>query len=378
MLDLDHYGRINEFMEQDQFITLLNKYLQGQLSIEENRQFQQLLQSDSKNQVLFDYVHIKSNPSTEKENEEEVFQSILTKIDHTDQMRMWGDHKKTIQHSEDSKIMVSDLMPQKPQSWYQVRYVAAAVIVPLLMVLSFYLYQMQPQTKYAQQYVSKRGEKKIINLSDGTTVWLNGDSKLYLEDSFGKVERRVKLEGEGFFTVAHDREHPFIVEFKDSEVKVLGTKFNIRAYPDEDNTATSLVEGAITMKVDHQAQSLTLKPGDKVTFRSAALSKANAIQARPAREVQHSKLTIQEGEVMPSETLWLQNKLSFHADPLSLVISKLSKWYNVSISIENPALEQFIFSGNMEGYRLDQILLILQQANPNIQVKKQHDSIIIH
>ncbi|UPZ37775.1 FecR domain-containing protein [Sphingobacterium sp. PCS056] len=365
-------------MEQDQFITLLNKYLQGQLSIEENRQFQQLLQSDSKNQVLFDYVHIKSNPSTEKENEEEVFQSILTKIDHTDQMRMWGDHKKTIQHSEDSKIMVSDLMPQKPQSWYQVRYVAAAVIVPLLMVLSFYLYQMQPQTKYAQQYVSKRGEKKIINLSDGTTVWLNGDSKLYLEDSFGKVERRVKLEGEGFFTVAHDREHPFIVEFKDSEVKVLGTKFNIRAYPDEDNTATSLVEGAITMKVDHQAQSLTLKPGDKVTFRSAALSKANAIQARPAREVQHSKLTIQEGEVMPSETLWLQNKLSFHADPLSLVISKLSKWYNVSIAIENPDLEQFIFSGNMEGYRLDQILLILQQANPNIQVKKQHDSIIIH
>ncbi|MEN5088408.1 FecR domain-containing protein [Sphingobacterium faecium] len=365
-------------MKQDQFITLLNKYLQGQLSIEENRQFQQLLQSDSKNQVLFDYVHIKSNPSTEKENEEQVFQSILAKIDHTDQMRMWGDHKKTIQHSEDSKIMVSDLMPQKPKSWYHVWYMAAAVIVPLLMVLSFYLYQMQPQTKYAQQYVSKRGEKKIINLSDGTTVWLNGDSKLYLEDSFGKVERRVKLEGEGFFTVAHDREHPFIVEFKDSEVKVLGTKFNIRAYPDEDNTATSLVEGAITMKVDHQAQSLTLKPGDKVTFRSAALSKANAIQARPAREVQHSKLTIQEGEVMPSETLWLQNKLSFHADPLSLVISKLSKWYNVSIAIENPDLEQFIFSGNMEGYRLDQILLILQQANPNIQVKKQHDSIIIH
>lgn len=81
---------------------------------------------------------------------------------------------------------------------------------------------------------------------------------------------------------------------------------------------------------------------------------------------------------MPSETLWLQNKLSFHADPLSLVISKLSKWYNVSIAIENPDLEQFIFSGNMEGYRLDQILLILQQANPNIQVKKQHDSIIIH
>lgn len=80
MLDLDHYGRINEFMEQDQFITLLNKYLQGQLSIEENRQFQQLLQSDSKNQVLFDYVHIKSNPSTEKENEEEVFQSILPKL----------------------------------------------------------------------------------------------------------------------------------------------------------------------------------------------------------------------------------------------------------------------------------------------------------
>lgn len=360
-------------MEEDQFIILLNKYLQGKLSVEENRQFQYLLQSDSKNQILFDFLRVKPSHKEQVDNSEHVFQSVLNKIESAEistlPMRPFG--KDEINSTEQNQLSPISI------PWYQRYKLVAAVILPLLIILSFWIYNMQTQTRFTQQYVSKKGEKKIINLSDGTTVWLNGDSKLFLEHSFGKAERRVKLEGEGFFTVAHDRSHPFIVEFRNSEVKVLGTRFNIRAYPDEDKTETSLVEGSIELKADRQVKSFLLKPGDKIALLPAKATPVIHTEAKSQVNVQRSTLTISDGEQAPSETLWMYNKLSFNADPMSLIVSKLSKWYNVSIQIENPALEQITFSGNLEGYSLDQVLVLLKQANPSIEIKRQNESIIL-
>jgi ferric-dicitrate binding protein FerR (iron transport regulator) len=358
-------------MEQDQFITLLNKYLQGQLSAAENRQFQELLQSDTKNQVLFDFLRIKPSQKEQVDNSEEVFQSVLKKIESSEISTLL-----MRPHDEDHATEHAHLSPNK-KPWYQNYRNVAAVLLPLFLILSLWIYNSQTQTRFSEQYSSKKGEKKIINLSDGTTVWLNGDSKLFLEHSFGKAERRVKLEGEGFFTVAHDRSHPFIVEFRNSEVKVLGTRFNIRAYPDEDKTETSLVEGSIELKAAHQVKSFMLKPGDKIALLPAKAVPAIQTEANPKIQVQHSTLIIPEGEQAPSETLWMYNKLSFNADPMSLIVSKLSKWYNVSIQIENPALEQITFSGNLEGYSLDQVLALLKQANPSIEIKRQNESIIL-
>jgi len=358
-------------MEQDQFITLLNKYLQGQLSVEENRQFQYLLQSDPKNQVLFDFLRIKPSHKEQVDNSELVFQSILNKIESSETTTL-----SMNSHDENSFREQNHLFPIK-RPWYQNYRSIAAVLLPLFLILSLWIYNSQTQTRFTEQYSSKKGEKKIINLSDGTTVWLNGDSKLFLEQSFGKAERRVKLEGEGFFTVAHDRSHPFIVEFRNSEVKVLGTRFNIRAYPDEDKTETSLVEGSIELKADRQVKSLMLKPGDKIALFPTKVGPVIPTDPKPKIQVQHSTLIISEGEQAPSETLWMYNKLSFNADPMSLIVSKLSKWYNVSIQIENPALEQFTFSGNLEGYSLDQVLALLKQANPSIEIKRQNESIFL-
>lgn len=358
-------------MEQDQFITLLNKYLQGQLSVEENRQFNELLHSDSKNQVLFDFLRIKPSHKEQVDNSEQVFQSILNKIESPETTTLPMSSRDEDHANEYTQF------PLITKPWYQNYRNVAAVLLPLFLILSFWIYNSQIQTRFTEQFSSKKGEKKIINLSDGTTVWLNGDSKLFLEHSFGKTERRVKLEGEGFFTVAHDRSHPFIVEFRNSEVKVLGTRFNIRAYPDEENAVTSLVEGSIELKADRQVKSFLLKPGDKIALLPAKVADIIQTEAMSQVRVQRSTLTISEGEVLPSETLWMYNKLSFNADPMSLIVSKLSKWYNVSIQIENPALEQFTFSGNLEGYSLDQVLVLLKQANPSIEIKRHNESIIL-
>lgn len=361
-------------MEQDQFITLLNKHLQGTLSVEENLQFQQLLQSDVINQELFDYLSLKSAPASEFENEEATFQSVLSKIGIADASESFHDKEGTDAFYE---TISSANYPNTLESrrWYQKNYAIAAIVVPILVILSFWIFHSQSQLVPEQHYTSKKGEKRIINLPDGTTVWLNGGSTLYLENRFGKTDRRVRLEGEGFFSVAHDRAHPFIVKFKDSEVKVLGTRFNIRAYPDEEQTETSLVEGAIEMKTNSKVKPFPLKPGDKIALLSQGSKHIDQVEIP---HIQHSTLVIQEGEDLPSETMWMQNKLSFNADPLSLVASKISKWYDVTIKIDNPALEQIVFSGNMEGFSLDQILAMLQQANPSLQIKKQNKTIIIH
>lgn len=85
-----------------------------------------------------------------------------------------------------------------------------------------------------------------MKLPDGSIVWLNADSKLSYSESFSRKNRNVRLEGEGYFEVAHG-EHPFVVRTDSTQIKVLGTKFNVKNYDDENYIRVSLLEGSIAL-----------------------------------------------------------------------------------------------------------------------------------
>ncbi|GAA4181028.1 FecR family protein [Sphingobacterium ginsenosidimutans] len=362
-------------MNQDQFLDLLNRQLEGTLNPEEKRLLEKLINEDSRNKVLYNFIVSKVQSSQSSiPNTESAFDQIWQQIESTES------EINTVKSEEVAtpslRLSLFETLKLKvKQVGYPFYLAAASVLVILSTGIWWYKHQAR-SIEYGMHYSSAKGEKRILNLPDGSTVWLNGDSKLYLAKGFNKKDRHVKLIGEGFFSVAKDKRHPFIVSYKDAEVKVLGTKFNIRAYPDEHKIQTSLVEGAIEMTDRTNGETYRMIPGEKITIAEKLVQQALRKTRIPL--VQRTELQIQEGEKMPSETLWLENKLSFEGDPMSIVASKISKWYNRNIIINNTELENTTFTGTMEGYNLDMALKTITLANPAIRVKHENDTIILY
>ncbi|MDR0265437.1 MAG: FecR domain-containing protein [Sphingobacterium sp.] len=344
-------------MDQDQFLTLLNKEIQGKLTPEEKLLFEKLIIDNPDHQLLYHFIKNRQGiPSSTIEKTEMAFDQL------------W----KKLEDSTPENIPVRSRIKKR-----YLFYLVAASIAIFFFVGMWRYSSHQEVVEYKMSYSSNKGEKRIISLPDGSTVWLNGDSKLYLATDFNKKERRVKLVGEGFFAVAKDKKHPFIVSCKDSEVKVLGTKFNIRAYQDENKTQTSLVEGAIELKSQNSDETYRMVPGEKLTIAHNLIGPKFSDKSS-TNTIKRTALIVQDGEKMPSEALWLENKLSFEADPMNIVASKIGKWYNRNIVIDNTELEKTTFTGTMENYSLEMVLKTILLANPKLHIREENESIILY
>lgn len=355
-------------MDQDRLLFLLNEEIKGTLTAEQRIQLNQILAEDEEAKALYNFLKSKSQ-SVIKSETDAVFKRIWTEVEKHD----------STSSSSLSNLNSTDFI--KKQSFYEryvqqnIRFVAAACLILTLCSVILY-FSLSIGKDNEKLYFSNKGERKKIELLDGSILWLNSDSKLYVSIDFGKKNRKVRLEGEAFFAVAKDTKLPFIVSYNDAEVKVLGTKFNIRAYPDESQTTTSLVEGSIELKVDNVDDDIyQLKPGQKVEI-SHALKGENVVTLIDSEE--QKERTTSNSNSVPTEALWMENKLSFDQDPLYLVVSKLSKWYNVNIVLENKDLEHKKFNGVMENFTLNQVLQILKAAEPNLKIRREQGKIIIY
>ncbi|SFC03350.1 FecR protein [Parapedobacter composti] len=158
------------------------------------------------------------------------------------------------------------------------------------------------------------GQTFRIALSDGTTVWLNAASTLQYPSTFGRQQRIVHVTGEAYFEVASDPERPFIVKSAAQRAQVLGTSFNIAAYPDEHETRTTLTEGALQI-VNLQSNSVnTLSPGEQSTVAGATTTVAKAAVA--------------------AATSWKAGDFVFENEPLETIMKKLERWYDVEVVYE--------------------------------------------
>lgn len=170
-----------------------------------------------------------------------------------------------------------------------------------------------------------KGSRFDMVLEDGTQVWLNADSKLRFPVEFSGDERRIHLEGEAYFAVAHDASKPFIVETPRQSVSVLGTEFNVYAYPEENMEYTTLVNGSVKVAAEHVSQTLT--PGEQ-----ASLS-AEGYMVR----------SVDVGDVVS----WRDDIFNFEGNTLDEVFRKLARWYDIEYVFEDPALSSLTFRGNL-------------------------------
>lgn len=192
-----------------------------------------------------------------------------------------------------------------------------------------------------------RGGTYQITLADGTHVWLNAGSSLKFPSQFIGKERRVELSGEAYFEVAkvmiEDRgmKHktqrmPFVVVTDQQQVQVLGTHFNINSYADEANTKTTLLEGLVHVALNGGP---TLNEG------------TNGIHLLPNQQAISTTAGIKVKQVNVEEAVaWKNGYFDFNEEKLESIMNKISRWYDVTVVYENPALKEQIFTGNISKF----------------------------
>mgnify|MGYP002318720056 FL=1 len=160
-----------------------------------------------------------------------------------------------------------------------------------------------------------------MKLPDGSIVWLNADSKLSYSESFSRKNRNVQLEGEGYFEVAHG-EHPFVIQTDSAQIKVLGTKFNVKNYGDENYIKVSLLEGSIALSCINQE--FIMKPNQTMTV--------NKLD-------QTYKLT----ESADYAEQWINCKVFWDEIPMSIISKELERQFDVTFAFESEQLKNLIF-----------------------------------
>lgn len=188
-----------------------------------------------------------------------------------------------------------------------------------------------------------RGGEFCLTLSDGTRVWLNSETSIQYPVAFGAKERRVFVQGEAYFEVAKDANKPFTVQFMSSSVTVLGTSFNIRAYPEEKRSQTTLAEGSV--RIYSPGSSMLLKPGEQAEV--SALS---------------GEMVKQEVEVK-NFTSWKDGRFVFEQQSLEDIMRTLERWYDIRVIFKDEGAKRISLSGNMKRYGdFSQVMKMLQMT----------------
>lgn len=257
--------------------------------------------------------------------------------------------------------------------------VAAALLMAFFMGRKWWS-QPKMADDNRQQLITHKGSRSEVKLPDGTTVWLNAGSKLDYPKQFTGKQREVILEGEAFFTVVKDAQRPFTVRTKSFSIRVLGTTFNVRAYPQEDSAVTSLVTGEVEVVLDEKKnQVVRLKPNEKLSIPTAVILEETETAAAPDAppvviKLIKSPLTVLRDTVI-TETAWVENKLAFKRVPLEKVAVMLEQWFGAEIRFKNNNKRQEYLTGVFEKESLTEVLKALELTG-TFHFKKDAEGII--
>ena len=203
--------------------------------------------------------------------------------------------------------------------------------------------------------IPKGGECQVV-LADGTKVWLNSASRLIYPQSFMGKERRVVLSGEAFFDVTHDAERPFVVETSRMNVKVLGTRFNVNDYDDNEEVSTTLVNGSVEI-VSGDQQAFRLVPGEQ------AYGKENELEKREVN--------------VRLYTSWIDGKFLFNNTELEEIAKQISRWYDVEIFFSNENVKKVRFTGAIVKFKPLEDLVRMIESTSQVRFSVKGRTIVI-
>jgi transmembrane sensor len=226
---------------------------------------------------------------------------------------------------------------------------AAIMLIPILVAGGFaysYLshFGKTPIVKQVNSTIfAPLGARVSFNLPDGTTGMLNSGSHLTYSLPF-ITNRIIRLEGEAWFDVKHDEKQPFKINAGNSIVKVLGTSFNLSAYPAENYVEIVLKEGNVEYFGNKGDEKVTMQPSERLIFQNGKIYKS---LVDPAKYYS-----------------WTDGKLIFRGDAMAEVARRIERWYNVKINISSRELEKYSFRGTFQDDSLEDVLRFLCLTSP--------------
>jgi ferric-dicitrate binding protein FerR (iron transport regulator) len=308
---------------------LIIRFLNGEMSLPERRELEMWINLNDENLQYFHMVKALYD-ATHKE---------LNKIANTD-----AEWKRL-----NERIRKEKKKARKKRLLVTYRNIAAVLLIPLIVAGALYLTGTSKATKVTFNNkitaLTPKGEKSKLILPDNTVVWLNSGSKLSYSNFGNNGLRKVELEGEAFFDVAKDKQHPFIVITKDYDVKVLGTKFNVRSYSNENTSETVLEEGSVE---------ITLQSGEKYMLSPGQMAVAG----------EKTALNISNVSVI-NKICWKNNILKLNNTPVKDMVPMLERWYGVHIDVTDMSrVADKRFTMTIKTESLQEVLQLMKYVTP--------------
>lgn len=294
-------------MTNEDFISLIDRYLAGQATAEETRLMEAFFEAQEKKQRLPD-------PKTSD--------------------TLWQGISAAIQEESPADIYSN--------TWRGYAIIACSLIV--VAIFGYFGYhQYGRSTEELITKTAQNGEKSIITLTDGSKVYLNSGSSISFPRVFDKSVREITLKGEAFFEVTRNPSQPFIVKTGELVTRVLGTSFNIQAF-DANDISVSVATGRVQVS---QGSFEAGKPGGP----------SQTIYLDPLQQVsyQNHRFTLSYVDIEKT-TSWKNNTLRFDETPLSTVGAILTRWYNVEIGFSNNDIVNCRINGQFKGQQLEEVL----------------------
>lgn len=250
----------------------------------------------------------------------------------------------------------------------------AAMLVAFLIGWNgrFLFFGQKSQATAYNEIMVPLGAKSQVTLSDGTKVWLNAGSKLRYPLNFMARKREVYLEGEAYFDVTKNKHKQFVVKTSNIDIKVYGTKFNVKSYPDENLIQTTLVEGSVAIETNMKNaknKTIYLKPNQTATFyksvpaENAANKTVTGNSSGGSNAPQKSIEISRKIDPLPV-TSWKDPEWVIVGEDLGDLAVKLERRYNVKITFKDESLKKYKFSGTLEDETFEQVLKIMQLSAP--------------
>jgi ferric-dicitrate binding protein FerR (iron transport regulator) len=273
------------------------------------------------------------------------------------------------------------------------KFIGLALLILVLLAFLFWypvFYKRPINPSYAEsgqktsnEISTKSGSRTKVMLPDGTSVWMNADSRLIYDKNYGNSDREVYLTGEAFIEMLKNKEKPFIIHTGKIEIRVLGTTFNVKSYPGEKTIETSLVRGSIEVTFkDRPLEKVILKPNEKLVVANdypsvVSLSRPSGKKANlPFVQISHLNY-FEKLDSTVVETAWVENKLIFQDESFESLARRLERWFGVKISFADPEMKDLHFTGIFMNESILQALNALKvSSNFNFKIEGKNITIL--
>jgi len=284
-----------------------------------------------------------------------------------------------------------DEFPDSPNRFQKRKMIAFLSGGFVLLFLGYYFLNIRntvPVTtqKPVWEVITRNGSKSNIQLPDGSSVWLNAGSRLTYDSLYGSPLREVTLSGEAYFNVVKNPKKPFIIHTGKINIRVLGTIFNVKSYPEDKTIETSLIKGSIEVSFPSQpSKKIILKPDQKLIVdraESNASGNTNRVAAglNPVISIQHLNRIGSDSSI--TETGWMENRLYFDDMSFHDLLQNMERKYGVTFKMADAALDTIHFTGSFQNetvsQALDALRLTAEQSTTDFNYEIRDNQVFIY